>query len=86
MNGYFKRQLVDYVEYHRDPRNCLIHVFGIAFLFLGAVLPFTQVLGLLFYYVASWLVAGLAAWLLAAAASKNAHGVTSAWVSAIRET
>ena len=41
MNGYFKRQLVDYVEYHRDPRNCLIHVFGIAFLFLGAVLPFS---------------------------------------------
>jgi uncharacterized membrane protein YGL010W len=39
MNGYFKRQLVDYVEYHRDPRNCAIHVFGIAFLFLGAVLP-----------------------------------------------
>ena len=34
---------------------------------LGAVLPFTQVLGLLFYYVVSWLVAGLAAWLLAAA-------------------
>ena len=41
MNGYFKRQLVDYVEYHRDPRNCAIHVFGIAFLFLGAVLPFS---------------------------------------------
>ena len=41
MNGYFKHQLVDYIEYHRDPRNCVIHIFGIAFLFLGAVLPLT---------------------------------------------
>ncbi len=32
---------------------------------LGAVLPFAAVLGLLCYYVVSWLVAGLAAWLLA---------------------
>lgn len=41
MTGYFRRQLVDYVEYHRDPWNCLAHVFGIIFLFLGAVLPLT---------------------------------------------
>jgi uncharacterized membrane protein YGL010W len=41
MNGYFKHQLVDYIEYHRDPRNCTIHIFGIAFLFLGSVLPLT---------------------------------------------
>jgi uncharacterized membrane protein YGL010W len=41
MNGYFKRQLVDYIESHRDPWNCVFHIFGIAFLFLGAVLPFT---------------------------------------------
>lgn len=34
---------------------------------LGVALPFPQVLGLLFYYVASWLVAGVASWLLAAA-------------------
>jgi len=39
MNGYFRRQLADYVEYHRDPWNCAMHVFGIVFLFLAAVLP-----------------------------------------------
>jgi uncharacterized membrane protein YGL010W len=39
MSAYFKRQLSDYVEYHRDPRNCAMHVFGILFLFLAAVLP-----------------------------------------------
>lgn len=39
MNQYFKRQLADYVEYHRDPKNCAMHVFGIVFLFLAAVLP-----------------------------------------------
>ena len=39
MNNYFKRQLSDYVEYHRDPKNCALHVFGIIFLFLAAVLP-----------------------------------------------
>ena len=39
MNAYFRRQLADYVEYHRDPWNCAMHVFGIVFLFLAAVLP-----------------------------------------------
>jgi uncharacterized membrane protein YGL010W len=39
MNEFFQRQLADYVEYHRDPRNCALHVFGIVFLFLAAVLP-----------------------------------------------
>ena len=39
MNGYFRRQLADYVEYHRDRWNCVMHVFGIIFLFLAAVLP-----------------------------------------------
>lgn len=39
MNGYFRRQLADYVEYHRDRWNCAMHVFGIIFLFLAAVLP-----------------------------------------------
>ncbi len=42
MTAYFRRQLVDYVEYHRDPRNCVAHVFGIIFLFLAAVLPLTM--------------------------------------------
>jgi uncharacterized membrane protein YGL010W len=39
MNAMFRRQMVDYVEYHRDPRNGLMHVLGIILLFLGAVLP-----------------------------------------------
>ncbi len=39
MNGYFRRQLADYVEYHRDRWNCAMHVFGILSLFLAAVLP-----------------------------------------------
>jgi uncharacterized membrane protein YGL010W len=39
MNPYFRHQLADYVEYHRDPWNCAMHVFGIVFLFLAAVLP-----------------------------------------------
>jgi uncharacterized membrane protein YGL010W len=42
MTAYFRRQLVDYVEYHRDPWNCLAHVFGIVLLFLGTVLPLTM--------------------------------------------
>lgn len=42
MTAYFRHQLADYVEYHRDPRNCAAHVFGIIFLFLGAVLPLTM--------------------------------------------
>jgi uncharacterized membrane protein YGL010W len=39
MNASFKRQLADYVEYHRDPWNCAMHVFGIVALFLAAMLP-----------------------------------------------
>ena len=39
MTLYFRRQLADYVEYHRDPYNCAMHVCGIVFLFLAAVLP-----------------------------------------------
>lgn len=39
MNAFFKRQLADYVEYHRDPWNCAMHVFGIVALFLAAMLP-----------------------------------------------
>jgi uncharacterized membrane protein YGL010W len=41
-NNYFRRQLADYVEYHRDPWNCAMHVFGIVFLFLAAVLPLSS--------------------------------------------
>jgi uncharacterized membrane protein YGL010W len=43
MNPNFRRQLADYVEYHRDPRNCAAHVFGIISLFLAAILPLTMV-------------------------------------------
>ena len=39
MNSYFRRQLADYIEYHRDWWNCVMHVFGIIFLFLAAILP-----------------------------------------------
>jgi uncharacterized membrane protein YGL010W len=42
MTAYFRRQLTDYVEYHRDPRNCAAHVVGIILLFLGAILPLTM--------------------------------------------
>lgn len=42
MTGFFRRQLADYVEYHRDPRNCAAHVFGILSLFLAAILPLTM--------------------------------------------
>jgi uncharacterized membrane protein YGL010W len=42
MTAYFRRQLVDYVKYHRDPWNCAAHVLGIISLFLGAILPLTM--------------------------------------------
>ena len=42
MTAYFRRQLTDYVEYHRDPWNCAAHVLGIILLFLGAILPLTM--------------------------------------------
>jgi uncharacterized membrane protein YGL010W len=42
MTVYFQRQLADYVEYHRDPWNCAMHVLGIILLFLGAVLPLSM--------------------------------------------
>jgi uncharacterized membrane protein YGL010W len=42
VTGYLLCQLADYVEYHRDPRNCAMHVFGIIFLFLAAILPLTM--------------------------------------------
>ena len=41
MSAFFKRQLADYVEYHRDPWNCAMHVFGIVTLFFAAILPLT---------------------------------------------
>ncbi len=43
MNDFFKRQLADYVEYHRDPWNCAMHVVGIVILFFAATLPLSLV-------------------------------------------
>lgn len=43
MNAFFKRQLADYVEYHRDPLNCAMHVLGIIALFFAATLPLSLV-------------------------------------------
>ena len=39
MSAFLRRQLTDYVEYHRNPMNCALHVVGIVILFLGAILP-----------------------------------------------
>ena len=39
MSAFFKRQLADYVEYHRNPWNGLMHVLGIVTLFFAAILP-----------------------------------------------
>jgi uncharacterized membrane protein YGL010W len=50
MSAFFKRQLADYVEYHRNPWNGLMHVLGIVTLFFAAILPLNlvpiQVMGL----------------------------------------
>lgn len=42
MTAYLQRQLTDYVEYHRDPWNCAMHVAGILLLFLGTTLPLSM--------------------------------------------
>jgi uncharacterized membrane protein YGL010W len=39
MSGTFRRQLAEYADYHRDERNCLMHIIGNPILFLAAVLP-----------------------------------------------
>jgi uncharacterized membrane protein YGL010W len=39
MNGIFQRQLAEYANYHRDQRNCVMHIIGNPILFLAAVLP-----------------------------------------------
>ena len=43
MSAFFKRQLADYVEYHRNPWNGLMHVLGIVTLFFAAILPLSLV-------------------------------------------
>jgi uncharacterized membrane protein YGL010W len=42
MNTYFRRQLTDYIEYHRNWWNGVMHVFGIISLFLAAILPLSM--------------------------------------------
>ena len=68
MSAHFKRQLADYVEYHRDPRNCALHVFGIIFLFLAAVLPLSlwpvHVFGVQISIAAILVLPALLYWLL----------------------
>lgn len=68
MSAHFKRQLADYVEYHRDPRNCALHVFGIIFLFLAAVLPLSlwpvHVFGMQISIAAILVLPALLYWLL----------------------
>jgi uncharacterized membrane protein YGL010W len=39
MSGIFQRQLAEYADYHRDQRNCLMHIIGNPILFIAAVLP-----------------------------------------------
>ena len=39
MSGIFRDKLAAYAEYHRDARNCAMHVVGNPILFLAAVLP-----------------------------------------------
>jgi uncharacterized membrane protein YGL010W len=72
MSDLFRRQMMDYVEYHRDPRNGLMHVVGIIFLYLGAVLPLSlwqfDALGLKISLGAILTLPVLAYWLLLDAA------------------
>jgi uncharacterized membrane protein YGL010W len=39
MNEVFWRQFAAYADYHRDKRNCAMHIIGTPLLFLAAVLP-----------------------------------------------
>ncbi len=39
MRGIFQCQLAEYAQFHRDQRNCLMHIIGNPILFVAAVLP-----------------------------------------------
>ncbi len=39
MTGFFRREIANYAEYHRDERNALTHIFGIPIIFVSIVLP-----------------------------------------------
>ena len=41
MGDIFRRFLLEYAEYHRDARNCLMHLIGNPILAVAAFLPFS---------------------------------------------
>jgi len=41
MSGIFWRQFAAYADYHRDKRNCTMHIIRTPLLFLAALLPFS---------------------------------------------
>ena len=41
MSAIFRRHLAAYADYHRDQRNCAMHIIGTPILFLAAALPFS---------------------------------------------
>ena len=41
MGDIFRRFLLEYAEYHRDERNCLMHLIGNPILAVAAFLPFS---------------------------------------------
>ena len=41
MNGFFQRHIASYAGYHRDGRNCWMHIIGNPILALAAFLPFS---------------------------------------------
>jgi uncharacterized membrane protein YGL010W len=41
MSEYFRRQIASYAEYHRDGRNCWMHIIGNPILALAAFVPFS---------------------------------------------
>jgi uncharacterized membrane protein YGL010W len=43
MGGIFQQQLAEYATFHRDSRNCLMHIIGNPVLFVAAVLPLSLV-------------------------------------------
>lgn len=43
MSGIFRRYLAAYADFHRDQRNCILHIMGTPLLFLAAALPFSLV-------------------------------------------
>ena len=41
MGEMFRRLLLEYAKYHRDERNCLMHIIGNPILAVAAFLPFS---------------------------------------------